>query len=518
MNYGSNAINDPGEAFAGNGYACLAAINRNTIMRLKEATAPLTGIELQAASDDVGAAVQTRSGPAMAQLRDDAARATLLAGPILPTLLRLALPTMVVLLAQTAVSIAEAYYVGFLGTDALAGVALVFPVFMLMMMMSNGGFGSGVASAVARAVGAGRKQDADALVFHATILAIIVGALFTLCIIWGGPALYHALGGRNQALDAALQYSNYLFAGSIPVWIVNLLAAALRGSGNVKVPAAVTLVGALVMIPASPILIFGFGPVPRLGIAGAGIAFGVYYVAAMLVLLRYMVSGRSALTFRFAPLQGQLFADILKVGLPTALNTVLTNLTVILVTGAVGLFGTTALAAYGIASRLDYVMIPVLFGVCTAVLTMVGVNIGAGQIARARKIAWTSSVVGLALTGTIGLTVAVFPSLWLTLFSHDPEVLREGTTYLRIVAPAYGVFGFGFVIAFAAQGAGHVLWPFVASLTRTFLAAGLGWIAVGYLGAGMTALAAMVAASLVASAAICTVAMLSDKVWHPDRH
>ena len=102
-------------------------------------------------------------------------RAALLTAPILPTLLKLALPTVTVLVAQTAVNIAEAYYVGFLGTDALAGAALVFPIFMLMTMMSNGGLGSGVASSVARAVGAGRRDDADALLFHAIVLAIIVG-------------------------------------------------------------------------------------------------------------------------------------------------------------------------------------------------------------------------------------------------------------------------------------------------------------------------------------------------------
>src|ERR1700722_12133293 len=349
-------------------------------------------------------------------------RATILTGPILPTLLKLALPTMTVLLTQTAVSIAEAYYVGYLGTDALAGVALVFPVFMLMTMMSNGGLGSGVASAVARATGAGHKHDADALVLHALAIAVIVGALFTIGTGWGGPALYRALGGHSGALDAALKYSNYLFAGAIPVWIVNFQAAALRGSGNVRVPAMVTLVGALVMIPTSPILIFGFGPVPRLGIGGAGIAFGVYYGAAMLFLLRYMASGHAGLTFRVVPLRVHLFADILKVGVPTAVNTVLTNLTVILVTGAVGLFGTTALAAYGIASRLDYVMIPILFGLCTATLTIVGVNIGAGEVARARKIAGVSAFVGLALTGGIGGIVALHPPLWLNLFSHDAEV------------------------------------------------------------------------------------------------
>ncbi|WP_407181366.1 MATE family efflux transporter [Bradyrhizobium sp. STM 3562] len=457
------------------------------------------------------------SQPSPLHARNEGRRAALLTGPVLPTLLKLALPTVVVLVAQTAVNIAEAYYVGFLGTDALAGVALVFPVFMLMTMMSNGGLGSGVSSAVARAVGAGRKEDADALLFHAIVLAIVVGALFSLATMWGGPHLYRALGGRGEALQAALRYSNYLFAGAIPVWIVNFQAGALRGSGNVRVPALVTLVGALVLIPLSPILIFGLGGLPRLGIAGAGIAFAVYYCGAMLFLLRYMASGRAGLRLRIVPLQRRLFADILHVGVPTAVNSVLTNLTVILVTGAVGLFGTTALAAYGIASRLDYILIPILFGLCTATLTMVGIAVGAGDIARARRIAWVASAAGVTLTGTIGLIVAAYPPLWLTLFSHDGEVLRMGTTYLRIVAPSYAALGFGFVLGFAAQGAGHVLWPFVASSLRILIAAGCGWWVVTALGAGMTGLASMVAASLIAYAAICSLIMLSRGVWPPAR-
>ncbi len=478
--------------------------------------APLRGLEHEAAPDK-HLAQPVKSSPSPRHAGNDARRATLLTGPVLPTLLRLALPTVVVLVAQTAVNIAEGYYVGLLGTDALAGVALVFPVFMLMTMMSNGGLGSGVSSAVARAIGAGRKADADALVFHAIVLGIVVGALFTFMTVWGGPLLYRALGGRAGALEAALKYSNYLFAGAIPVWIVNLQAGALRGSGNVRVPAAVTLVGALVMIPASPVLIFGLGPAPQLGIAGAGIAFALYYCGAMLFLLRYMASGRAGLKLKIVPLQVRLFADILRVGVPTAANAVLSNLTVILVTGAVGLFGTKALAAYGIASRLDYILIPILFGLCTATLTMVGIAVGAGDIARARRIAWVAAAVGVTLTATIGLIVAAHPPLWLTLFSRDAEVLRIGTTYLRIVAPAYAALGFGFVLGFAAQGAGHVFWPFVASTSRILIAAGLGWWVVTSFGAGMAGLASMVAASVVVYAAICSLIMFSRGVWKPAR-
>lgn len=442
-------------------------------------------------------------------------RTVMLEGPVVSTLMTLAWPTISVMVAQSMVGIVETYYLGFLGTDVLAGVALVFPIFMLMMTMSNGGMGSGVASAVARAIGAGRQQDADALVFHSVVLAIIAGALFTVGILWGGPALYAALGGRGEALQSAVRYSGWLFAGAIPVWIVSLLASALRGSGNVKVPALVTLVGAIVLIPTSPALIFGFGPIPRLGIAGAGIAFSLYYAGAMLVLARYLHSGRSGLALSVVRLEGRLFADILKVGLPTAINALQTNLCVILVTGAVGLFGTAALAGYGIASRLDYLMIPILFGLSSAVLTMVGVNIGAGNGSRARHIAWIGNLVGIGITQTIGLVAVIAPTLWLGLFTDDAAVLGPGSTYLRIVGLAYGLFGFGFVTAFAGQGAGAVLWPSVAVTARLIVAAGLGWTAVKFLGGGLPMLSAIVALSYLVYAAIAALVLLTRSAWQP---
>jgi putative MATE family efflux protein len=443
--------------------------------------------------------------------RKERARAAMLHGPIVSILVKMALPTIGVLIAQTAVGIAETYYVGFLGTDALAGVALVFPIFMLMTTMSNGGLGSGVASAIARAVGAGRHQDADALLFHAVVLAAICGALFSGGVLLGGPALYHALGGRGASLEAALRYSDILFSGAIAVWIVNLLAAALRGAGNVKVPALITLVGALIMIPLSPALIFGFGPIPRLGISGAGAAFNIYYVGALVVLLRYMRQGHSGLSLSIVPLQWRLFADILKVGLPTAFNALQTNLSVILVTAAVGLFGTAALAGYGTAARLDYVLIPILFGLSSAVLTMVGINVGAGNGKRARHIAVVSGLIGIGITEVIGLVAALAPMLWLTLFTHDAEVLAPGVTYLTIVGPLYGLYGLGFVSSFAGQGAGRVLWPTIAVTARLIVAAGGGWIAVSSFGGSFTTLAAIVAVSFIVYGA--SAAMVLARPW-----
>ena len=113
--------------------------------------------------------------------------------------------------------------------------------------------------------------------------------------------------------------------------------------------------------------------------------------------------------------------------------------------------------------------------------------------------------------------MALVPTAWLNLFSHDAEVVREGTTYLRIVAPAYSALGFGFVVSFAAQGTGRALWPLAASSARILLAAGGGWIAVGMFGAAMTGLASMVTVSLIAYAAICSFIMLSPSVWRPEK-
>ncbi|MGE5270568.1 MAG: MATE family efflux transporter, partial [Thiohalocapsa sp.] len=361
---------------------------------------------------------------------------------------------------------------------------------MLMQMMSNGGIGGGVASAIARALGAGRKADAESLVLHALVLAFVFGLVFTAGELLFGRALYRSLGADDGALGAALAYGHVVFAGAVLVWIVSLLAAALRGSGNVVVPAVVTLAGVVVLLPLSPALIFGWGPFPRLGIAGAGVAVVVYYLCATVALVAYLRSGRGALRLRLdlKRLEWRLFADVLGVGALSALGTVQANLTVVLVTGAVGRSGAEAIAGYGVASRLDYILIPLLFGVGTGALTLVGINVGAGQVARARRIAWIGALIGAGFTEVIGLAAAAAPRAWLGLFSDDAAVLATGAHYLHVVAPTYGLFGLGMMLYFAGQGAGRVLWPVLAGTARLLVAAGGGWLVVGSFDGGLDGL------------------------------
>ncbi|NUO53326.1 MAG: MATE family efflux transporter [Polyangiaceae bacterium] len=438
---------------------------------------------------------------------ESAERGHVVDGPVLSTIVRLATPTVLVLVAQSLVGVAETWYVSFLGGDALAGASLVFPIIMLMTMMSNGGLGSGVASAVARALGAGRREDANALVWHAVVLAIGAGIVFAVAAWLLGPALYRGLGGSGGALDAAVSYSHILFAGSIPIWIVNLLAAALRGAGDVRTPAKVTLVGSAIVVAASPALIFGLGPIPAMGIAGAGLATVLFYVGASAYLLRRLRREGLAVRLVRSRIDARLLGDVMRVGLPAAASTIQPNLTVIVVTGAVGAFGIQAIAGYGMASRLDYLLVPVLFGLGSAVLTMVGMSVGARAFERARRIAWTGAALGFAIAGGVGLIAAFAPTLWLNTFSSDPALVEPGVSYLRRVAPAYGLFGAGFVLSFASQGAARVLWPFLAGTARLVIAAGLGWLAVHYLDASMSTLFAIVGGSLVAFFAVIATAL-----------
>jgi putative MATE family efflux protein len=451
-------------------------------------------------------AVQTSSRPVHPALHG------ILAGPVLPMMLRLALPTTIVLVVQTGVGVLETYFLGLLGTDTLAGVTLVFPVLMLMQMMANGGVGGGVASAVARALGAERHADADALVWHAVVLAAAFGAAFTALALFLGPGLYVLMGATETSLAAAVTYSGLVFGAAIPIWITALLSSALRGAGNVVVPALVILLGAVILVPLSPALIFGWGPFPRLGVGGGGAAVVIYYVLAASVLASYLRSPHGKLRLRIAVLEWRLFKDIMGVGLFAAIGTAQVNLTVTLVTAAVGHFGIAAIAGYGIASRLDYILIPLIFGLGTAMVTMVGVNIGAGQAKRARRIAWIGAAAAFMVTEAVGLAAALLPRAWIGLFSDDHQVLRVGAEYLRTAAPFYGAVGLGLALYFASQGASRVILPVLAGTARMVIAAFVGWSAVRWFGADAATLFRIVAISSVAYG-VLTVAAIRSSAW-----
>ena len=415
----------------------------------------------------------------------------LLEAPIAPTLLRLGAPNVLVMLAQAGVGLIETYFVGKLGTDALAGMALVFPAVMLMQMTSAGAMGGGIASAIARALGARRRDDADALVLHALLIAAVFALAFMVTVVAGGRWLYTRMGGSGGALDAALVYSNWVFSGALLVWLFNTLSAVIRGTGNMALPAYVTVAGAVLLLPLSPLLIFGWGPLPGLGIAGGAIALLLYYLAGSAVLAAYLWSPRSLLrpSLRGLQLRWALFADILRVGLVGTVSTVATNLAIGITTALVGAYGTAAIAGYGTASRLEYLLVPLVFGLGAPLVAMVGTCIGAGQRERALRATWIGAAIAFAMTEAIGLWAAAYPAAWLSLFNTEPAMIEAGSQYLRIVGPWYGFFGLGLVLYFASQGAGRLLWPVLGNIARLVVAVAGGWLALhgGYAIAGVFA-------------------------------
>lgn len=403
----------------------------------------------------------------------------LLEAPIGRTLVRLGAPNVLVMLAQAAAGLIETYFIGKLGTDALAGMALVFPLVMLMQMTSAGAMGGGIASAIARALGARRRADADSLTLHAVLIALAFGLAFTVALVGGGRWLYTQMGGSGASLNAALVYSNWVFAGAVVVWLFNSLAAAIRGTGNMALPAIVTIVGTVLLVPLSPLLIFGWGPVPALGIAGGAIALLLYYVGGTLALWLYLRSPRSLLQPKLAGFvpRWPLFGDILRVGLVGTISTVATNLSIGVATALVGGFGAPAIAGYGTASRLEYLLVPLVFGIGSPLVAMVGTCLGAGQKARALRATWIGAALAFSVTEAIGLAAAIWPHAWLTLFDTDPAMLDAGARYLRLVGPFYGFFGLGLALYFASQGAGRLLWPVLGNIARLAVAAAGGWLA-----------------------------------------
>ncbi|HSA89081.1 MAG TPA: MATE family efflux transporter [Burkholderiales bacterium] len=416
----------------------------------------------------------------------------LLAAPIAPTLARLSAPGVLLVAFQSMVSVGDTYFVGRLGTAPLAGLALVFPLIMLLQMTSAGAMGGGVSSAIARALGSGDAAAARRLVVHALVIAAAMGTAFTVLVLFFGKPIYSLLGGRDETLAHALSYSGIVFGGAIAVWIANTLSSVLRGSGNMLTP-ALTLIGAAVVhLPLSGTL------VARIGIAGAGIAYVTTFSIAALVMAAIVRRSRLLAPRREDwRLEWRLFREILRVGAISSLSALQTVLTAVVLTGFVGRHGAAALAGYGVGLRLELLQIPLVFAVGQALVVLVGTHIGAGRPARAKHIAWVGALFAASISLVIGIAAFTFPLAWVGLFSSDAAVLQNGSSYLRTVAPFYPLLAAGIALYFASQGAGRVLRPMLAGTVRLALV-----IAGGLMAASLEGVFVVIAAAMIVFGAL----------------
>jgi putative MATE family efflux protein len=443
----------------------------------------------------------------------------LLEGPIVATLLRLAAPNVVVNVVLIAVTATvDAHFVGRMGPQALAGLSLVFPLIMLMQQMANSSMGGAIASAIARAIGAGRHGDASALVVHGIIIAAAMAAIFTAVLLLGVPAIYRLMGGSGDTRAAALEYSNAIFAGALAYWLLSTLTSVVRGAGQAAVLALVYITAEALHIVLVPLLMFGIGPLPPLGVAGAGIATVTSFTASSAILFWYIASGRTAiqLTLRGVRLDRRLFIEILRVGAPMSLQPILNNLALATLTGFVSALGAVQLAGFGVAVRLEYLLYPLAFGLGAGVLAMVGTNIGAGKFARAERIAWIAASLAAAITGCIGLFGVMLPNVWTSLFTTAPDIYVLAAHYLAITGIAYVFLGLGLTLASSFQAAGRPLWPLIGIAGRAAVVAAGGWIVVHRTGAGLDGLAAVAAAGLAVYGASLAIAFRAG-FWRTPR-
>ncbi|MBO6824872.1 MAG: MATE family efflux transporter [Sneathiella sp.] len=435
--------------------------------------------------------------------------ATLIEQPIIPTLCRMAAPNALGFFVASCVSIAEMWFVGQLGTASLAGLALAFPLVMLMQMQSNGSVGGVIAAMVARAMGAGDIGRANGILWHAIGVGSILSAVYAGLYFLFGEMLFQFLGGNSEALKEALTYGNFVFALIFCLWMFNMCGSVLRGAGDMQSPATGMVVVAAVQVTLSGLLCLGGLGLPALGIKGIAIGTIVAQATGWAFLTLRLRSGRSSVRFtRHAlKLDGDIIRAILKNGMIATVNPFLTVISIIVITAFVGRYGVAAIAGYGIGTRLEFILIPIVFGFGAAMISLVGSNIGAGRIVKAEQVGWTGAGISAVICGLIGLTVALFPMVWADHFSQSAEVLNVSYNYLKIVGPFYFFFGLGLSLFFASQGAHALTWPVIANLIRLGIAVGGGYVAIQYFKVELDGLMGVVSASLAAYGIIVALAL-----------
>ena len=444
----------------------------------------------------------------------DARTQQMLSAPPLPLLMGMAAPSTLAFFIQGSVSLAEVWFIGQLGEISLAAIALAFPLLMLTQTLSGGAMGGAVAASIARALGAGDIAKAERLVWHAMALAAAGAAVLLLIFLLAGQAFLRFLGGAGEVLAQAHEYAMLLLAGGVFLWLIGTVSAVYRGMGEMQFPAAVMIFNALIQIPLSGCLILGWAGLPALGISGAAISAVVAAAILSVPLFFRLVTGNlpvhlrwSAMTFSKSD-----FNDILQVALPGALSPLLTVATVLVLTAFVASFGEAALAGYGIGSRVEFLIIPLVFGLGAAMTSTVGASVGAGDLDRAERLGRVGGVSAGLVAGIVGIVLALFPDAWIGVFTDVPAVHASAKSYIQIVGPFFFFHGLGLSLYFASQGAGAMLWPVWATVLRIAVAA-LGAYALAFtLGFGLVGIYAAAAAAMLTYAVVIAAA-ISAGAW-----
>lgn len=406
------------------------------------------------------------------------ARVALLDGDIRKTLISLTVPMALGIVFIIAIDVTDTLWVGLLGTDELAALSFCFPVIAAVMSASMG-LGIGATSTIARAIGAGDEQRVRRLTTHAMVLAFLIVAALSVLGLLSQRWLFGALGAEGKLLDLVVEYMTIWFVGSAFVVIPMIGSAAIRATGDMRTPMWIMLMAAVVNGLLDPLLMFGLGPIPAMGLKGAAYAS---LGARMLTLTAtlWVLDRRLGMLERRRPRLAEMVASwrmILSVGLPATLTNMLGPLAAGVMTSLIASHGTHAVAAWGVSTRIDsLVMIPVM--ALTASLTpFLGQNWAADRrdrvaqgMVEARRFAIGWGLGGWLLLALLGRHVG-------GLFSDDPEVIELVGLALLIIPASYAATGMVMVVSAAFNAIDQAIRStWISALRSLLLAIPLAWI------------------------------------------
>mgnify|MGYP002639611032 CR=1 FL=1 len=386
-------------------------------------------------------------------------------GSVGKKLMLFALPIVLGMSMHTAYNIIDTIFIGMLGPLELAAVSLTFPLVFVFIAIASG-LGVGANALIAQAVGEKNIHKANNLAEHALILSGILGVAIAALALFFAPTLFVAMGADEQVLPLALQYANIVFIGFIFMFGWFISDSILKSQGNSKTPMINLTISLIVNIILDPILIFGFGPIPAMGLVGAAVATVFSRLIALVLNFMYIYTPKSTISLalkEFKP-NAECIKQMVVVGLPASASQSLTAIGYMLLMGFVGGFGSYAIAAYGIGMRLNSIAIMPIVGMSMAVTSFVGQNVGAGNFDRARKVSLLAVRITIVISLVIMAALMLFPEAVMRIFTQHFLVIGIGKQYLSIVPVIFPLYAFYFVIIGAFMGAGKTQLAFVTNL------------------------------------------------------
>lgn len=387
--------------------------------------------------------------------------------PIPQLLRRLAVPAGVGFLFNTLFNVVDTYYAGLVSTQALAAMSLSFPIFFLILAVGSG-ISTGATALMGHALGGGRDDEARVFACQAISFGLLHALLLTIVGLAASPPLFRLLGASGDYLSLALSYMDVIFYGTVPFFLNYSFNAILNAAGDTKSFRNFLVTGFFLNLVLDPWLLFGGLGLPPLGLPGIAAATVLVQLAGNCYLLARarrtgLLSGLRAGSF--LPSR-RVFRELARQGFPASLNMLTVGLGVFVITWYLSRFGRDAVAAYGIATRLEQLALLPIMGLNIATLTLVAQNCGALLVRRVHEVIATALRFGVAVTVPVAAAAYLLADELMGLFSGDPAVVSIGTGYLRVAAFVFCAYVILYINVFALQGMKRPLFAVWIGLLR----------------------------------------------------